>query len=180
MKESNSEAFIRKRSKFKIESTNKEYNLRPLNLEDELWIDEIFNGKTVADLVQEANITAITKIVYRLIENREDFVERQVTIVDENGVSKDMKLGGLKLMRIMMQGGVQEQVEMFRSLLETVGFSRPMQEKAEKAEKKRTLQQHHHDNHQHIGPQSSIDSVSSTDGQLSTYSAEPQEKLQSD
>ena len=175
MKTLSAESFVPKTSSFKLASNNKEYQLRAVTLDDELWIQDTFK-QNIGDLIAKTDMSAITRVVYHLIVDKSDFKNTTVTIMNEEGESKTQALGGVKLFRYMINGGPNEQIEIIKALLETIGFSRPMQE--EYTEKKRTALLENKENMSQTGPSSLTASVQSTDGQPSTSSQEPQEKLQ--
>lgn len=128
-------------SKFKLKYTGKEYRLRPMSFDDELWLHRQF-GDQVEEIFKELKIEPICRIVYRLMENedRSDFTERTVTIIDENGKKASDTLGGARLLMAMIIGGLEEKISIVQACLDTVGASRAVVDKLTNTKEKKSPQ----------------------------------------
>ena len=75
------------------------------------------------------NMREVARIVYRLMDDKdkEDFSAKDVTLQDENGEKKNIRMGGVKLLFAQITG-YAEKMEVYRCLLETIGISRPLQD----------------------------------------------------
>ena len=112
-------------SSFKLASTGHTYHLRKLALSDEIWIKQNYGDKLhiVFDPISP-DFEAICRIVYRQIDNREDFVLSEVTVVEEDGTTVTKKLGGYQLLAEAVVGQ-QEKLDLIAAFNECAGLSRP-------------------------------------------------------
>lgn len=133
--------------------------MRPLNLEDELWLKTEF-GEELQKVFSEVRIKEICRIAYRLLENKEAFSKQKVTVVNEEGETAEVEIGGVKLFYSLVSG-MDEKLEIVKALLATIGISRPMQDKMiadEMEEQKKNLEM------RLTGEKSSTSSAPNTDG----------------
>lgn len=153
------------RAEVKFANHEKPYMLRPITLEDELWLQTEYGGN-IQKIFDECRFSDIFRIAFRLLEDKEDFVKRTVEIVNEEGDRGVVEIGGYKLL-LAMASGLGDKERVMRALLTTIGISRPIQdtliaEEVAKAEKK--SQAHS------TGERSSTLSHLNTDGLPSTSS----------
>lgn len=115
-----------KESKLKLKSLKNDLTLRPVSLADEAWLDEQYGSKEITKIFNEVNIKEISKIVFRLLDNesKKIFKKQIVEMIDENGDSSEVELGGVELFRSMIIGW-DEKVALLNALLENIGLSRP-------------------------------------------------------
>lgn len=114
----------------------REFNLRPLNLSDEIWLKETF--KENADKIfcdDNIDVEAISRIVYHQIADKSFFIKREIKLVDESGNEKNEFIGGYKLLQYLISGQ-EDKLELLKALSEIVLFSRGNEEVNEDVKKK--------------------------------------------
>jgi hypothetical protein len=116
---------------FKLEYNQKEYHLRPLSLNDRLWLEETFGQEKLNTIFTTIEMDSICRIVFHLMENedKEEFVAQDVTIINEDGEKKKVRLGGYKLLRGMLICGISEIELMMQALLKTIGIGEKVLDK---------------------------------------------------
>lgn len=129
------EEIIPKRTELKLSSSKKVYHLRPVSLEDEIWMHEQY-GDELQKIIGEMRTKEVCRIAYRLLEEKEDFLEKNVTLVDERGKKVTEKRGGIELLYCMMLG-LDDKMAVLRALLAAIGISRPMLDKVIAEEEKK-------------------------------------------
>lgn len=125
---------IPQNSSFTLQSTGKTYSLRKVTLEDEGWMQENFGDKT-QEIFEKMDMQQLSRLVFRLLsdEDRTEFAKRKVKFIDEEGNYIEREVGGVALFKGVLSG-MNDKIEVVRALLETIGISRPMQDKLEKGE----------------------------------------------
>lgn len=115
-----------KHSKLKLKAIKQELILNPVTLADEAWMEEQYGAKQIAEIFEQVNIKEISRIVFRLLDNdsKRVFKKQTVEVIDENGDSHDVELGGLDLLRASIIGW-QEKIALLNALLDNIGISRP-------------------------------------------------------
>lgn len=123
---------IPKASTFKLAATGKEYRLRPVNLADERWMAETF-GDEINSIFSQMRMLQVCRILFHQLEeeDKSDFAQREVKVMNEEGLQTVRKMGGAELLFWQVQG-LEEKVEIFKSLMETIGVSRQMVDRFEK------------------------------------------------
>lgn len=130
---------IPKETRFKLrQSGDEEFVMRPINLQDEIWLSEEYPGEEIGKVFEEINIKEISRIVFRLLdsESKKFFKKREVEIVDEDGDSESMELGGVALLQSLVSGW-DEKAMLMEKLLENIGVSRPKMDEKDKDVKKK-------------------------------------------
>lgn len=107
-----------------INLEGKEYTLRKINLEDEAWLLNEF-GDRLESVLKEVNMLEISKIVFRQLRNKSDFVAQSQTEIDQDGIEVTTTLGGYKLL-LKKISGINEKLSIYKALLKTIGISRPI------------------------------------------------------
>lgn len=113
-------------STFKLRNAREEaFTMRPVNLADEIWLDRTYGNKII-DVFNNLNIKEISRIVFRLLkdEDKEFFVKRDLTIINEVGDRETMHIGGVELLQYLISGW-DEKINILNALHENIGFSRP-------------------------------------------------------
>lgn len=115
-----------------LSSTKKTYSIRPICISDEIWMNERFGDKLESDL-NAGNIRTVAAIIFHQMEetDKTDFAAQDVTIMDENGETETMRLGGEKLFFSMVRGP-SEKMELYKALMLTLGISQPIIDELEK------------------------------------------------
>lgn len=113
---------VPREASFTLKSTGRTYKLRLINLEDENWIQEEFQGDFVA--IFEDN-DKLSRLIYRLIKDKTDFIKKEVIIVDEDGEKTTESIGGYRLLK-RMTCGVSDKCAMIQAFNETLGVSHPV------------------------------------------------------
>lgn len=111
---------IPQEASLKIE--NKEYFLRKLNLSDEVWIKTKIGD--VQKVFTEQDFEAITKIAFRLLKDKADFLPKTLSDYDENGNQSDVFFSGPEMLQIAIVGQAQK-MELLWAVFNTFGISRP-------------------------------------------------------
>lgn len=127
---------VPRRAVLKLSATGGEYHLRPINLADEIWLADRFGDSLQANL-NEGNMRAVAAIVFHQMEeaDKKDFSARDVSLMNEEGETQTIRLGGEKLLSAMVQGPV-EKIEMYKALMVTLGISQPLIDAIDTGEKK--------------------------------------------
>lgn len=114
---------IPKQSRFHLSAAKKEFSLRPFNLGDEIWLKNTY-GERVEEIFEIVDFEAISRIVFRQIEDRSFFKKQSVTFVNEEGDTEDIEVGGVELFRQLIKGW-DEKISIMNAFIECVGFSKP-------------------------------------------------------
>lgn len=128
------EDIIPQASEFTLSATGKTYRLRPISLDDEVWLKQTF-GESIKEVFEEVKMFEVCRIVFHQMEpeSQKDFIKQNVKIVNEEGDSETLNIGGYKLL-FSMVAGTREKMDMFKALLQTIGISRPILDKIGKVE----------------------------------------------
>lgn len=169
------EDIIPEGSTFTLKQTGKTYRIRPINLADEIWLNETFR-EDIEPIFKEIRMKEVCRIAFRLMhpDDQVDFTAQTVRIIDEEGVWIEKQLGGAQLLFTLISG-IQEKLQIFEALLKAIGAGRPLLERA--ANQAVTEKKSHS---QPTGQPSSISSPMSMAGLPITSSPEPHGKLPSD
>jgi hypothetical protein len=157
--------------KFYLKATDREYTLRPITMDDELWMIRTF-GHELQNVLAQLRTHELCRILYRLLidEDKQDFRPVDIHDLDENGDEVLVRKGGVELLAHRITG-IPEKLCIYHALMETFGISRPMMEalKEEALEKKSQPEVT-----PPVGEPSSISSPPSTDGPGTTSGDSPQ------
>lgn len=141
---------------FYLAQMKKSYELRPINMADELWLKEKFGGDNeIQKIFTEIDLYKIAQIAYHQITEhipraldeechdfgcKKDFVLQKVKYIDEDGREVETVVGGAKLLMSAITGW-KEKKEVLSALLKTLGVSRPkpVAEKKNKLDQKSPL-----------------------------------------
>ena len=96
-----------KSAKFSLASTGSTYHLRPMNLEDEIWLRNTFTEDEINSIFREGRFKEICRIAFRLLDgpNRRDFKMKMVEFQsEETGETFEKEIGGVKLFYAAIQG----------------------------------------------------------------------------
>lgn len=175
-------------SKFTLRQAEREFSLRPINLRDEKWLQATF-GNRLNKIFTEMLMLEVCRIAFHQLEEEDKkfFAKKELTLTNEEGESVTETIGGYELL-FWYVSGLDEKMELFQSLMETIGVSRKMQKAqaektpeeiaAEKADAERfaSLSEDEQlaelEKKRQTGPLFSIASPLSTDGPPSTSGAE--------
>ena len=121
-----------------LRKTGKTYRLRPVNLADEKWMGETF-GSDLEKIFRDINMVQIMRIVFHQMEHEDkaDFRQQEVEFMNEEGVSLKKKIGGAELLFWMIEG-MEEKLQIFQALMQTIGISRAMMDEPLSAEEKKS------------------------------------------
>lgn len=120
-------------SKFSLQETGKEYHLRPINLQDEVWLAETF-GARLQKIIAEVHFASFVRIAYHQMQeaDKASLMKKSVTIINEEGDQETSQIGGYKLLLLLIQGGLKEKQEIVQAVFDTFGMSKPFIEDIEK------------------------------------------------
>jgi len=127
---------VPKESKLHLNAFKKDFQLRPFNLSDEIWLTNEY-GSRVGEIFELMDFEAISRIAYRQIIDKSEFKKREVEFITEDGESETVSLGGVELFRQLVKGW-DEKIAIMSSVIECITGSRPdyKEEKEEKNKKK--------------------------------------------
>lgn len=126
-----------KKASFKLKATGKEYTLRYINLEDQVWIANEYGERLMEIFSPPMDMDAISRIIYRLIINKGDFKSVTVKDYDEDGNEVDRTYGGYKLLQKLIAGDELEDV--IWAFNECQGISRPIVKEEDKKKVKKKV-----------------------------------------
>jgi len=138
------EKLVPKKSNFTLKSCDEKFTLRPMTVADECWIkqENLDLQKAFQEIVYNSDI--LSKLAFRLLDEKSKQIlkKRKVKFIDEEGNEKTKTVGGIELFRQMI-GSVEDKVILCTALLETIGYSREIQDQLYKDlsgdEKKKTM-----------------------------------------
>lgn len=103
--------------------SGKKHVLRKINLEDEVWVKSNL-GSTVDKIFVDMDFEAITRIAFRLLKDKSDFLGEEEDQIDDKGFpTKVVVTGPQKLRRCI--SGASEKIDLFWAVYKTFGISRP-------------------------------------------------------
>ena len=88
------EEMIAQDSEFNI--NGKKYALRPMNLSDKIWLSKEY-GESVEKLFTKGDMGICTRMAYRLLRDKSCYAPRNVTEIDESGMTINKSIGGLEI-----------------------------------------------------------------------------------
>lgn len=145
-----------------LKKTERTYRLRPIDVDDELWLQTRF-GNRLQEILSQIRMPEICEIVFHQMEDEDQelFRAQDVKVIDGAGEEHTLRLGGAKLLSKLISGYV-EKIAVYQALMVTIGISRPLLDElasaASSTEKKSDLTS------QPTGDGSSTPSHASTDG----------------
>lgn len=153
---------------FRISRCSEPLKLRACTLLDDVWALKKF-GRYIEEVLTKPQIEEIIQICFRLLvyESQKQFEQIKVPGVDEEGRISQVTIGGAELLMHTLTGGSELEI-VSKAVLESVGFSRPVIEDAEKEVlKKKSMTMEVQT--QMVGNKSSTSSPMNTVGQASTF-----------
>lgn len=141
----------------------KEYEMRKFNVEDEVWLKKTF-GKGLQLIFQGLEYDQISRIIFRQLKDKTDFMPTEEEALDDDGYKITKKITGpdMVLRKIC---GMKEKNEAIYSIVQLLGVSRPIMDKLveqEMEEKKKVLEQMMATNQEIAGRTSTTESQAST------------------
>jgi hypothetical protein len=123
---------------FTLKKTGKTYRLRAITVSDEIWITRTF-GERIESIFKEVKMEDVCKVIFHQLEkdDKEDFLAKDVDIINEEGERLKVKIGGAELLSALISGH-SEKLHLFEALLTTMGLSRPIRDKIEGSEPQET------------------------------------------
>lgn len=119
-----------------------ELEFRPFILRDEEYIQRTWTTKEIKEIFENMKPKEMSMICYRQLtsESKKKISEIKVFDCDDDGNEFEIQNGYMKLMSII--GGIESQLVLHKSLLESKGFSMPMLSKIADALGKQEAQEH--------------------------------------
>jgi len=108
-----------------LKTVNKGFILRPISLDDQMWIKRKWNDDELKKLLETVDMGELSKLVYRLIEDKTEFKAQDITEIDEEGEEKKTRVSGPELLRKSIFGDA-EKIVVYKALMQTIGISAPM------------------------------------------------------
>ena len=106
-----------------INLNEKEYTLRKINLEDEVWLKQKF-GQQINTVFVDQDMDAISKLTFRLLKDKKDFLPIKESGYDDDGEAKELSITGpQRILRSMH--GAQQKEDLLWAVFQTFGISRP-------------------------------------------------------
>lgn len=115
------------KTKVKLAALNEEVILKPFSLDDEIWLKHEFGEEGLAKLSKDNDIDfkSLSKVIWRVIENKSLFKKQKVIEYDDDGNEKEIEIGGYKLFSRCIIG-IEEKINLMNALNEAIGISRPI------------------------------------------------------
>lgn len=110
--------------KVQLDNMSEEIKLRKLTLEDEIWIQETYPNYAELITTESVDMSCLTAILYRCIENKELFSKITEQYVDDSGESQERSVGGIALFRRHITTET-DQIACMLSFAEICNKSRP-------------------------------------------------------
>lgn len=145
-----------------VVSNGKTFRLNKMNIVDSQWLNKTFGQEGMNRIFKQLEIDGIVRMAWRMLssEDKQGFVAREFTEVQEDGTELKIKRGGVELFKAEFQGPM-DLLALLKALLRTIGISQPILDKlTDDNVKKKLLKQ--------IGDLSSTPLEANTDGQPST------------
>lgn len=158
---------------FRLRKFSHDFLLRPVSLADDAWLRETFGAEVEKAMSTEEGMV---RLAYRLMAEEDKAIFKPIdrTVLDENGETKNERVGGWRLLLESIEG-IDEKTKVARALIHTRGISAPvLDEIIEEEMKKKELMANA--SPKSAGEPSLISSPPSTDGALSPSGASPSEK----
>jgi hypothetical protein len=133
------EDLVPQESEFKLRKTGKTYCLREVTAADEGWFQKTF-GESLVKRFENLESECVCRIAFRLMveKDKQEFASQTVTIMNEEGETVEIRLGGWELFMHYVSG-LAEKVEISKAVLQAIGVSRPVLDKIEEEEIKKKL-----------------------------------------
>jgi len=117
----------------------KEHAIRPLTLNDEIWLRKEFSQDVFASFMEgNPNFEVIARIVYHQLDDKSDFVAQETVDYDDEGNEIKSKIGGWKLFASKMIGH-EIKIDIVNALNVAMGISKEIMDKIDTEKKNLTL-----------------------------------------
>lgn len=103
----------------------KKFFLRPICLEDEIWLRQTYPGDKITEVFQDNNpdMKEICRIAWHLLINKGEFKKQEETFVSDEGEVLKHTVGGLTLL-VRSVTCMEDKVSLMLAITETMGLSR--------------------------------------------------------
>ena len=100
-----------------ITINSKTYHLRPVNADDWAWMEAKWGNPSVK--LKGMSIHELCMMLFRLIQEKEDFLPRKVTEYDDDGNPSEVTMPAYRLLAQSLQGfgGVEQATKAFEKAL---------------------------------------------------------------
>lgn len=126
---------------FELKSTGKTYHLRIPNLSDRARFTEILgtDQEKITEVFQKMHWETLSKLVYRLLVEKEDFQGSIETELDDDGFSHEVRVTGPEKLMRAVTGGLGEAMKMLNALVLAMRAGDPLIDQAvtDSSEKKK-------------------------------------------
>lgn len=127
MKKLQLEDIAPERAAFFLKAKKKKYYLRPVNLTDNVWMKGKWGNK-IGVIFEKIDMPELSKIIYRLMEDKSDFLAEDIDDVDDEGEPRSRRVSGPEKLCACIQS-ISEQIQIFQALMSTIGISQPLMDK---------------------------------------------------
>ena len=127
---------VPKKSKLHLKEIGQDFELRPFNLSDEIWLRESY-GDRLGEIFELMDFEAVSRIAFHQIIDKSYFKKREVEFITEDGDTENVQLGGVELFRQLVKGW-DEKIEIMSSVIECITGSRPELENEDKKKAKKS------------------------------------------
>lgn len=167
------EDIIPEKPEFYVRKLDKRFSLRLVDLDDSVWIrSKIGSAERLQEICSKLEWEEICKIVFRLLEDKSDFMAYECEEINDDGEKIRVKVSGPRAL-LKAVTGLEEGVKMLGALNSSMAKSNPIVDRALREEVKKKIAANQ------TGERSSTPSPVNTDGPSSTSGAGPSGRLQS-
>jgi hypothetical protein len=107
-----------------ITLNGKDYIIRKMNLEDESWLKTRF-GQKINTIFVDQDMEAISKLTFRLLKDKSDFLPIQEDGFDDEGNKVKLNVSGPNRILRAISGPANKE-ELLWAVFKTFGVSRPI------------------------------------------------------
>jgi uncharacterized protein YktA (UPF0223 family) len=116
---------IPRQAKITNKRNGKEFILKPFTIRDELWCRDNL-GDDFLSIFHEDDMDhrILYRIAFRLLEDKSEFVAKEIEQINEEGIKEKKMIGGYELFIDLFEGPL-EKAQIASAVAETIGLSSP-------------------------------------------------------
>lgn len=117
-------------AEFTLAATGKTYRLRKFSLEDNAWMVKKW-GNHLEKVLGGADTVALSQVIFRLLEDKTDFLPREIKDFDDDGNEITVRTTGPEMVRRLI-AGKNEAAAAITALTYAFDISKPVVDKTAK------------------------------------------------